>query len=258
MTTVTVDAPAAPSPAAARPGLGRLTRVELRKMTDTRAGFWLQATTALLTVAAVALVLAAGRAEDHTFDQLLGVASAPAAVLLPVIGILLVTSEWTQRTTLITFTLVPQRSRVLAAKVLAGLALAAVALVAAVAVAAVATAIAAPGLDGTWAHVPQLVGQTAVMLATAMAIGIGFGAALLASAPAIVLYFALPLAYGILGTFSFLEGIAAWTDTSLTMSAMATELLSATEWARVAVSLLAWMALPLAIGWWRVVRDEPR
>jgi len=34
----------------ARPGLGRLTLVELRKMTDTRAGFWLQLAIAALTV----------------------------------------------------------------------------------------------------------------------------------------------------------------------------------------------------------------
>ena len=35
----------------ARPSLARLTLVELRKMADTRAGFWLLATTGLLTVA---------------------------------------------------------------------------------------------------------------------------------------------------------------------------------------------------------------
>ena len=33
-----------------RPGLGRLTAVELRKMTDTRAGFWLQLVIVALTV----------------------------------------------------------------------------------------------------------------------------------------------------------------------------------------------------------------
>ena len=252
-----VAAPGGPRPAPARPGLGRLARVELRKMVDTRAGFWLQATTALLTVVAVIAVLAAGRAEDHTFAQLLGVASAPAMVLLPVVGILLVTSEWTQRTTLITFTLVPQRSRVLAAKLLAGALLALAALVASVALAALGTAIAAPGLDGTWADAAGLVGQTAVALVASMATGVAFGAALLTSAPAIVLYFALPMAYGIVGSFSFFDGIAAWTDTSRTMGEMTVELLSATAWARALVSLLAWLALPLAIGWWRVVRSEP-
>ena len=37
----------------ARPGLGRLVAVELRKMVNTRAGFWLQLATVALTVLAV-------------------------------------------------------------------------------------------------------------------------------------------------------------------------------------------------------------
>ena len=41
-------------------------------------------------------------------------------MLLPIVGILLVSSEWSQRTALITFTLVPQRMRVMSAKLAAG------------------------------------------------------------------------------------------------------------------------------------------
>ena len=37
----------------ARPGFGRLVAVELRKMVNTRAGFWLQAATVAITVLAV-------------------------------------------------------------------------------------------------------------------------------------------------------------------------------------------------------------
>lgn len=258
MSAVTADSAALRAGADQRPGLVRLTRVELRKMVDTRAGFWLQATTALLTVAAVVILVAAGRAEDHVFREMLGVATMPSAILLPVIGILLVTSEWTQRTTLVTFALVPQRSRVLVAKLLAGGVLALVALVICVVVAVLGTAVAAPGLDDTWSDAVPIVGQTVVALVTGMLMGIGFGAALLASAPAIVLYFALPMVFGILGEFSFFDGIADWVDTGRTMGSMTSELLSGTEWARAFVSLLLWMALPVAIGWWRVQRGEVR
>jgi ABC-2 type transport system permease protein len=103
-----------------RPGLGRLTRVELRKMIDTRAGFWLLLTVAALTVLAVFLLILVGDASDHDLRDMLSVAVAPSSVLLPVVGILLVSSEWSQRTALITFTLVPQRPRVLGAKLAAG------------------------------------------------------------------------------------------------------------------------------------------
>jgi ABC-2 type transport system permease protein len=102
----------------------RLTAVELRKATDTRAGFWLQIATAGITLAAVVILLIAGTAQDRALDNVLSLAVQPAAVLLPIVGILLVSSEWSQRTALITFALVPRRSRVLLAKVVAGLLLA--------------------------------------------------------------------------------------------------------------------------------------
>ncbi len=42
--------------------------------------------------------------------------------------------------------------------------------------------------------------------------GIAFGALLLASAPAIVLYFVLPITWGPLGSIPALEGAARWLD----------------------------------------------
>jgi ABC-2 type transport system permease protein len=258
MSAVTLDAPTpnAAGDAQRRPGLGRLTRVELRKMVDTRAGFWLQATTALLTVVAVIVVVAAGSASDHEFGQMLAVATAPASVLLPVIGILLVTSEWTQRTTLVTFSLVPQRARVLVAKLLAGVLLALAATAIAIVVAAIGTLTAGSGADGVWSHAAPLIGQTVVSMVTAMIIGIGFGAALLISAPAIVLYFAVPMVFAILGEFSWFRDVAEWTDLTRTTGTMPSELLSGGEWGRALVSLALWMGIPLALGWWRVSKDE--
>ena len=91
----------------ARPGLGRLVAVELRKMVNTRAGFWLQVAMVAITVVVVAVRSAMGDPADHTFAAVLNVGVKPAAVLLPIAGILLVTSEWSQRTGMITFTLVP-------------------------------------------------------------------------------------------------------------------------------------------------------
>ena len=99
------------------PSFGRLTLVELRKMVDTRAGFWLQLLVAVLTLAAVVVVCIVADADEATFQDLFTVAMTPGAVLLPIIGILLVSSEWSQRTALITFTLVPRRMRVMGAKV---------------------------------------------------------------------------------------------------------------------------------------------
>jgi hypothetical protein len=107
-----------------RPSLARLTVVELRKTIDTRAGFLLQTGAVALTLAVAIIVSLVGDAEDHTLRDVMAAAVQPPVILLTVVGILLISSEWSQRTTLITFALVPRRSRVLGAKVLAGLVLA--------------------------------------------------------------------------------------------------------------------------------------
>jgi ABC-2 type transport system permease protein len=244
--------------ASARPPLGRLTMVELRKMTDTRAGFWLLLSTAALTAVVVVVSCLVFPADERNLLNFLAISTAPATVLMPVVGILLVTSEWSQRTAMITFTLVPRRSRVLVAKLLAGLALGAIAFGLCLVAGLLATAFA--GADGaaTWALSAGLLGQAAVTVAVPMLVGIGFGAILLASAPAIVLSFVAPIAWSALGSIPALRGAAGWLDQTRTMTPMLEETLSAAQWARVATSLALWLALPIAVGWWRIARADVR
>jgi ABC-2 type transport system permease protein len=239
-----------------RPGLGRLVAVELRKMVNTRAGFWLQVATVAITVIAVILRSVVGDAADHTFAAVLDVGVKPAAVLLPIAGILLVTSEWSQRTGMITFALVPVRSRVLRAKLIASLVLAVGMLLMAVGVVAVGVLVASPGVDGTWSDVAPLIGQSAVYLTAGMVTGVAFGMVLLASAPAIVALFALPIAWTAVASLSFFADAAPWLDTRLALGPMPQEVLSTTQWAHAGTALALWMLLPLLIGIWRITRRE--
>jgi ABC-type transport system involved in multi-copper enzyme maturation permease subunit len=240
----------------ARPGLGRLTAVELRKMVDTRAGFWLQVAMVVTTVVVVVVRLLVGDAADHTFQSVLNVGLQPAAVLLPVLGILLVTSEWSQRTGMITFALVPVRSRVLGAKLIASLVLAVAMLVMSVAVVAAGVLVASPGVEGTWSDAAPLIGQSAVYLTAGMVIGVAIGAILLASAPAIVLLFPLPTAWMAVVSLPFFADVAPWVSTARALSPMQEEVMSATQWAHVGTALALWMLLPLLIGTWRITRRE--
>jgi hypothetical protein len=241
------------------PGLGRLTKVELRKMTDTRAGFWLLFSVAGLTAAAVVLMVLAGHGSDHTLRPMLNIAVQPANVLLPVVGILLITSEWSQRTGLITFTLVPRRGRVLVAKLLASLVLAAAAYALAVLLAVLGTAAAGSNDADTWSLGAGLLGQMAVYTATSMLMGLALGAAILVSAPAIVAAFALPLAVSaVTHIIHPLRGVGRWIDQSRTLADLVDHLYSGHEWARVGVTLLVWLVLPLAVGAWRFLRGEIR
>src|ERR1700754_2400037 len=97
-----MSADAIAMPAAAgrdtRPSLSRLTKVELRKMVNTRSGFWLLIAVGALTVIAVLVTALFAHEDQRTFRHILSNGLQPAGILLPVVGILLVTSEWSQRT----------------------------------------------------------------------------------------------------------------------------------------------------------------
>jgi ABC-2 type transport system permease protein len=226
--------------------------VELRKAADTRAGLWLLIAIALIGAGAVVIVLAAGEATDQDLASMYFLSLGVTGVLLPVLGILAITSEWSQRTALTTFTLVPERWRVIAAKAAAVIALGLVALVACLAAAAVGNVIAGGSWELGFAGLRNGVLIQAANMLTGFAIGLLF----LSSPLAIVLYFTVPTAFAILGeVWKALP--ADWLDTSRTMEPLfETAPLTGGEWARLATSLALWMALPLVLGLVRVWRAE--
>ena len=255
MSAAILDTPIRFSPGAEqRPGLTTLVQVELRKMIDTRAGFWLQVAIVATTLAVVVARSILGDASDHTFASIIDVALGPAAFLLPVAGVLLVTSEWSQRTGMITFALVPVRSRVIGAKLLGSIVVAVTTLAAIVAIAAAGALVA--GVDATWTHVVPLIAQSAVFLVAGVVIGVAFGMVALSSAPAIVALFTLPTAWAALASLPVFAGVAPWLDTNRALAPLSKELLSGTQWAHVVTSLAVWMLLPLLIGGWRITRRE--
>ena len=251
--TTAGDAP----PLAPAPSLARLTRVELRKMVDTRAGLWLQISVAALTVAVAVLIVAFGNDVDRTFASLLGATVQPAGYLLPVIGILLVTSEFNQRTALITFALVPHRLRVLGAKALAAVVVALIAFAICLVVAGLA-ALAGGGGDGGVGSETTLglVGQCGLLVVVGMVTGVAFGLAAKTSAPAIVAYFLVPIAWALLGEIPGLGGVWEWIDPARSLELLVDRHLSGTEWAKAVLSMGLFIVVPAAIGLWRLRREE--
>ena len=138
--------------------------------------------------------------------------NGPQGFLLPVLGILLVTSEWSQRTALVSFTLTPVRGRVLRAKVLAGLVAGMAAIALTVVVAALATVVG--GADNAWAQVGvDDLGKLVLLQVTGVVQGLAFGLLFLNSSAAIVSYFVLPRALNILGTFwTAMAEVQPWID----------------------------------------------
>jgi hypothetical protein len=101
-----------------------------------------------------------------------------------------------------------------------------------------------------------MLAQTWLLIVVAMIMGLGFGAALLSTAPAIVLSFALPLGWTALSSIHALTGTARWLDGSRSFAPMTEHVMNGTEWARVGTTLALWMVVPLVIGVWRIRRNE--
>ncbi|MBG0564811.1 ABC transporter permease [Actinoplanes aureus] len=238
--------------------LGRLTVVELRKLADTRAGFWLLLIIGLATVGTSAILLGWAEDAEQTFSGFFLFGLVPSAVLLPVLGILSVTSEWSQRTALTTFTLVPARSRVMLAKLAAGVLIAIAATVATGLLAAVANLIAGPlGGDASWTLDSSLIWQSLLLQVIFVLMGIGFGAMLLNTPLAIVIYFALPTVWTVIGEIvTKLAEAAKWLDLNVTSQALSEADATGGEYARLAVSTALWVIVPLVFGFIRVLRRE--
>ena len=264
MTAVQTAPTSAPGDAAASAGrrtgipMARLTLVELRKLADTRSGLWLLIVIGLAAAGAVALVIFAAPADEQVFDGMLAFGLVPAAVLLPVLGILSMTSEWSQRTALTTFTLTPARGRVLVAKLIAAVLIAIATTAATAVLAAVGNLIAAgTGGDGSWHIEAALVGQLLVSQVVYVLMGSAFGALLMNSPLAIVLYFAIPTLWSVLGEMvKWLNTAAGWLDLNVTSMPLSEPGMTGDQWARFGVSALVWVALPLVAGTVRMLRRE--
>jgi ABC-2 type transport system permease protein len=237
----------------ARPGLPRLTHVELRKSADTRAGFWLMLVLVLLAAAMVVLQAVFADDIDRNLEPLLSSAIQVVSVILPVLGILLVTSEWSQRTGLTTFALVPQRERVIAAKVIGAAILTLLAVAACVVVAAIGNLF----TGGDWSLGAGELGRLTLYELIGMLGGVAFGLAFLNSALAIVMYFVIPIGWSILGeAVPWLDEPADWLDLSRPMTTLAEGPMTGTDWAQLGTAAAVWVGVVLVIGLIRLMRTE--
>jgi ABC-2 type transport system permease protein len=237
--------------------MSRLVRVELRKLVDTRASRWLLITIAAITALIVLILFLTANTSDRTFVNFMGATATPQGFLLPVLGILLVTSEWGQRTALVTFTLVPERGRVLAAKVAAALLAGLAAILVAMAVAAVATLLG--GADHAWGHIgADDLGKFALLQGIGIVQGLAFGLLFLNSAAAIVTYFVLPTAFSIVANlWGALHKAAPWVDLGTSQQPLfGTDHMGGQQWAHLASAAAIWVLLPFVLGVVRVLRAE--
>jgi len=268
--TATIVSPAsttesAPVRRAARPiPTTRLVKVELRKMFNTRSGFWMLVSIGVLSVIATGAVIIFAPDSAVTYESLATAIGFPMSVILPMIAILAVTSEWSQRSGLTTFTLVPSRGRVIGAKAIATLLVGLGSMAVAFAVGALGNVAgsALAGVDTVWdislSTAPQMVLGNLV----GMAIGFTLGVVLRNSAAAIVGYFVVSLVMpGILVLLaqvrSWFEDLQPWIDWNETQVALfegATN--TGEEWAMLGSTTMIWIVIPLVVGLLSLRRSE--
>jgi len=264
------------SSATAQPGLidistssrtpfSRLVALEFRKSYDTRSSFWLLASMGIITVIVYTIMLIVAGVNDERFayGDFVGGAAYPTGLLLPLLAILLVTSEWSQRTAMTTFSIEPHRARVIGAKLVVGLGWTFL-------VAAFATGVGAGantlnqlitgeadwnyGFTGLFAF---LITQTFAMLG-----GFALATLLLNSPAAIVAFFAyrwvVPVLFGLAGSYiAWFEDLWPWIEFQAAQGPIWDwELDSAEEWGQLLTSGTVWLVLPLVLGLWRVLRAE--
>lgn len=238
---------------------GRLVQAELRKTTDTRAGRVLLAGLALLAGAAVVVVAVWGEPEERSFAGLLLLAQLPVGLLLPVLAALTATGEWSTRTALTTFSLVPRRELVVAAKLVAVVLLALVLVVASTAAAGTAALLSdAPPADDGVPGPPLLVRVVLFQVVVAL-VGLGLGLLLLRGSLAICAWFLLPLLLGALTqTVPPLRPVSPWLDLLQAAGRLLGDPVRAREWAELGTACALWAALPLVAGLLRVRRSDLR
>jgi ABC-2 type transport system permease protein len=248
---------------APRISLRRLVRVELRKSFDTRSGLGLLGGTALAAAAASLLVIAFSPVDQLTYQQFALAACYPMSVVLPLIAVLSVTAEWSQRSGLSTFTLVPHRSRVIVAKGLAMLVVALAATIFALPLAALATFVgsAIRGVDPIWNLGLSDAAYFAVANVFPIAVGFMFGVVLRASAGAIVGYFVFAFVAPTMLTFlamsqAWFRHAQPWTDPNYSQHALLHGGFGAQQWAQLGVTSAVWVIAPLLVGAVALLRSE--
>jgi hypothetical protein len=266
MTTLTLDearAGAIARPAPAPIPMSRIVAVELRKMFDTRSGFWLMVGIGVTAVIATAAVVLWAPDSSITYDSFGAAIGIPMTLLLPVMAILSVTSEWSQRSGLTTFTLVPHRGRVILAKAVVSVAVGLGSILVALAIGALGNVVgsALAGVDTVW-DIPFAQVAT-LLLANALNLMIGFmlGVLIRNSPGAIVGYvvysFVLPpLSMLLAQSQDWWERAGRWLDFNQAQGALYDNTMTGTAWAHLGVAGLVWLVVPLAVGLVLLRRSE--
>lgn len=264
MSAVTADNKPPSITSGSRVPMSRLVTVELRRMFDTRSGFWLMASVVIVAVLATIGVILWAPDDQVIYGTFAGAIGFPLGVVLPIIAILSVTSEWSQRTGLVTFTMEPRRSRMIWSKAIAVVIVAVLAIAVALVIGALGNLLGAgiTSADLTWDLTFTDIWHLMLGNVLGLLTGFAFGVLIRNSPGAIVAYlaysFVLPTITSVLAALQdWFNDLQPWIDFSTSQSVLfSTSSVSGEEWAQMATSGAIWLLLPLVVGVWTLLRAE--
>jgi hypothetical protein len=243
--------------------LSRVIGVELRKMFDTRSGFWLMASIAIAGIGTTVGIILIAPESDLTYYTFARAVGFPMAIILPMIAALSITGEWSQRSGLSTFTMVPHRHRVIGAKMLTSLAVGFAAMVFAFAVGAIGNVVGSAINDTTtvWdvsvAEGANIVLGSLLCLLTGTMLGMLFRSSVGALVGYVAYAFVLPSLYGVLLTsVDWFPDVQPWIDLNLAESFLFEGQVTGQQWANIAVTAGMWIILPALVSLRLVMRSE--
>jgi len=251
-----------------RPGahqvpLLRVIRVELRKMFDTRSGFWLMASIAIAAVLTTVAMILFAPAEQLTYYAFAKAIGFPMTVILPMIAVLSITGEWSQRTGLTTFTLVPHRNRVILAKVIASVTVGVASMLFALAIGVLGNLVgpAITGTDRVWnvsfGHGVSIVLGSLISLLTGTVLGLLFRSSPVALVAYFVYSLLIPTVFGLLAANQdWFRDLHPWVDLNDAQAPLFDGSVTGDQWAHVGVTVAAWVLLPALAGLGLVKKSE--
>lgn len=238
------------------PGLpfATLLRVELRKAADTRSGKALLAL--IVGLSAVALGWSLTHPSDGvSFSSYGGGVAAVVAFLAPIIGLLAMTAEWTQRTALTTFTLAPRRGRVLAAKFSAAMILAMATLAIGVAMTFITTAIGGAVHGGAdWSGIGTELRSYIIIVGAQVIMATAFGALAAQTTVALGAFLAAPVVWAQVSE-PLLGKAAPWFDVFSAYDQLASNH-PFQHLGQTLTAVTLWVVIPTVIGVTRSLRRE--
>jgi len=244
--------------------LSRLTAVELRKMFDTRSGFWLMASIVISSLAATIAAILFAPDDELTYSTFGKAIAYPMLVILPIIALLSVTSEWSQRTGLTTFTLIPRRGRVISAKAAASLSIGVASMVLALAIGALGNLVGTAITGTTTVWDVSLAESSYIVLGNLLGLMSGFvlGVLIRSSPGAIVAYFLYTFALTPLALLAnsqpWFQDWRPWIDPNFAQAPlfMFDGAMTGEQWANIGFTGIFWLVAPLAVGIRQVLRSE--